>query len=547
MDPSGPGGLPYTISGVLTNVTSSIQTVTFIIQGSANGCAATPVPAFVNVYAPPPLNLITGPNNVCTQNTIDLDNATPGGVWTSSFPAIASVNSSTGVVTGLTTGSTNITYTITDGNGCKNSVSQFINVNPSPTVNVVGSTTICLGQSASITATGSITPSQTVSFTNFNSGPRGFQQSNPLVPFPKSITVTMPPGITQLSQITNISVSVDILHQRDGEMEFYLVTPGSTINLTGPGPETINNCDPVPPYQTPYTQCFTPGQVMVLTNNYGGNGANYTNTVFSDQPPGAPNISTGTAPFTGTYHPVMPFSSLTPTINPNGTWTLIMVDEVGSGYTGVFNSWTISFTIPGTGGTYNWTTNPVDPLFSGSGPGTYSVSPTQTTDYTLTASAPNGCSVSSTATITVNQPIIANAGPDQANCNSGSFTLAGNSPAPGTGVWTVQSGTASVTTPGSPTSGVTGVPAGTSVTIRWSVTTPGCPTPSTDDVVLTNANPPTGTGVTICPGGSGSLTSASTCPAGGSPITSGPRFAELQEPEVGQRSVWTNPTQGNCE
>ncbi|MBZ4043342.1 T9SS sorting signal type C domain-containing protein [Flavobacterium hibisci] len=81
-------------------------------------------------------------------------------------------------------------------------------------------------------------------------------------------------------------------------------------------------------------------------------------------------------------------------------------------------------------------------------------------------------------------PTVSNAGLDISNCNSASFTLAGNSPTIGTGVWSVVSGTATITTPTSNTSAVTGITAGNSATLRWTITNGACT--STDDVVLTN-------------------------------------------------------------
>src|SRR5262249_25832458 len=47
-----------------------------------------------------------------------------------------------------------ITYTYTDANGCTGSASQSITVNPLPAVTITGNTTICLGQSTTLTANG---------------------------------------------------------------------------------------------------------------------------------------------------------------------------------------------------------------------------------------------------------------------------------------------------------------------------------------------------------------------------------------------------------
>jgi hypothetical protein len=113
--------------------------------------------------------------------------------------------------------------------------------------------------------------------------------------------------------------------------------------------------------------------------------------------------------------------------------------------------------------------------------------------YVLRWTIANGtCSASfDDVTISFDQnPTVANAGTDIAQCNNGNFTLAGNTPLTGTGTWAVMAGSATITTPTSPTSGITGVPVGTSATLRWTITNGGC-TPSFDDIILTNENLPT--------------------------------------------------------
>jgi hypothetical protein len=102
-----------------------------------------------------------------------------------------------------------------------------------------------------------------------------------------------------------------------------------------------------------------------------------------------------------------------------------------------------------------------------------------------------GTTVTTTDTFTVNAtPTTANAGTDQTNCNNSAFTLSGNTPTVGTGSWSVVTGTATITSPSSRNSGVTGITAGTSATLRWTISNGSC-TESTNDVVLTNAAAPT--------------------------------------------------------
>jgi hypothetical protein len=109
----------------------------------------------------------------------------------------------------------------------------------------------------------------------------------------------------------------------------------------------------------------------------------------------------------------------------------------------------------------------------------------------------NGCDPATNSffwTVAAN-PTASNAGADQGNCNSDGFTLAGNNPTVGFGVWSVVSGTAAISVPTSPFSPVTGVPLGTSATLRWTISSGACP-PSMDDVVLTNETPPSSAVIT---------------------------------------------------
>ncbi|WP_284651708.1 GEVED domain-containing protein [Flavobacterium terrisoli] len=75
------------------------------------------------------------------------------------------------------------------------------------------------------------------------------------------------------------------------------------------------------------------------------------------------------------------------------------------------------------------------------------------------------------------------AGPDQSLACATTATLAGNTPTYGTGTWTVQSGTATITSPNSPTSGITGLVAGGSATLRWTISNGVCGS-TFDDVVI---------------------------------------------------------------
>jgi uncharacterized repeat protein (TIGR01451 family)/gliding motility-associated-like protein len=113
---------------------------------------------------------------------------------------------------------------------------------------------------------------------------------------------------------------------------------------------------------------------------------------------------------------------------------------------------------------------------------------TTTTLYrrTTVSTAATACSSvpSSPVTISVSAlPTAANAGADQTQYNSGTFTLQGNAPTSGTGVWTLVTGSATIATPTNRNTTVT-IAKNTSATLRWTITSSPCAA-SADDVVIT--------------------------------------------------------------
>lgn len=121
----------------------------------------------------------------------------------------------------------------------------------------------------------------------------------------------------------------------------------------------------------------------------------------------------------------------------------------------------------------------------------------------LTGGSSMASSAAAGGTQTLKAAPSSNAGSNQNNCNSTSFTLAGNNPAPGTGAWTCFSGCGGVgiTTPSAYNSGVTGVAIGTPSTLTWTVSNAPC-TASTSNVTLTNnANSAVSVSITASPSG----------------------------------------------
>ncbi len=92
--------------------------------------------AKIRKITPTPLT-VTGGSSLCTGNSLTLSASLPDGVWSSSSTTIASVGTS-GVVTGLTGGTVNITYTESGTD-----VIKTITVNPMPAA-ITGASSVCI-------------------------------------------------------------------------------------------------------------------------------------------------------------------------------------------------------------------------------------------------------------------------------------------------------------------------------------------------------------------------------------------------------------------
>jgi len=129
-------------TGVVTGVLAGTSTISYTIGGSCTRTAVTTVNAAL------PAN--SGPNNVCMGQTMTLTNATGGGTWSSSNTAKATVNSSTGLVTGINTGTANITYSL--GSSCRSISTITVVATPAA---ITGTTSMCVGGTTTLShATG---------------------------------------------------------------------------------------------------------------------------------------------------------------------------------------------------------------------------------------------------------------------------------------------------------------------------------------------------------------------------------------------------------
>ncbi len=120
-----------TASGVLAAISPGVTSISY----TQAGC--TSVTTFSVIATPPP---IAGNLNLCVGHTTSLINAASGGTWSSASLGIATVGSTSGLVTGVSVGTDIITYSL--GIGC--TVSTTVNVIPSLPP-IVGDSIICSG------------------------------------------------------------------------------------------------------------------------------------------------------------------------------------------------------------------------------------------------------------------------------------------------------------------------------------------------------------------------------------------------------------------
>jgi subtilisin-like proprotein convertase family protein len=106
------------------------------------------------------------------------------------------------------------------------------------------------------------------------------------------------------------SVTIDITHTFDADLDIYLVNPNNDS--------------------------------IQLTNNNGGNGDNFTGTIFTMS--ASLSVNQGGAPYAGSYWPFVSLNNLNNGSNPNGSWQVVVCDEVPGDF-GILSSASITFCV----------------------------------------------------------------------------------------------------------------------------------------------------------------------------------------------------------
>ena len=141
----------FTISGTPTVAGTFNYTVT-----TTGTCTQTSATGTITVKPNANAGTVSGISPLCIGTTASYtSNGTTGGTWTSTNTAVATVNASTGAVTAVAAGLTNITYTVSSG--CNSPVSAFKTVTVSLDATagtITGTSPLCIGVTSTYTSNG---------------------------------------------------------------------------------------------------------------------------------------------------------------------------------------------------------------------------------------------------------------------------------------------------------------------------------------------------------------------------------------------------------
>jgi uncharacterized protein YjdB len=498
-------------SGVVTGVAGGTSTITYMLS---TGCTATTT---VSVYPLPPS--ISGTTSVCAGLTTALTDATTGGTWTSDNTSVATVGTSSGIVTGVSGpgGTANISYTV-PVTGCV--ISTPFTVNPLPPA-ITGTTILCPGTNSILSdaGTGSWTSSNTAVasidfFTAFTSGITAGTSTITFTIGTGCIATTVltvnpsPPAIGGVESVCSGSTT----NLSDATTGGTWVSSNTAVATIGSSSGVVNAVGTFfsisnITYTAPTTGCTTEATVTVnpLPSAITGTG-----TVCSGSTTALTDAGSGTWSSSNTAVATVSGTGTVTGIGAGGTATIsftlgtgcsavktVTVNPLPLGITGiehVCTGSTTALTDATGGGTWTSSTTTVATVGTGSGivTGLGAGGTTAVIAYTLST----GCKA--TAVVTVNALPGAITGAS-AECAGATITLTSG----GGGSWSSTNTT--VATVGSGSGGVTGVSAGTT-TISYTSTTTGCASTKSFTV---NTSPSAITGsATVCAGHTTSLTDA---------------------------------------
>ena len=215
-------------TGVVTGVAAGSATITY-----TSSCSAYVIKT-VNVLAAIPA--ITGNAPICTGYNVTLGNPLAGGVWSSAVPGIATV-STTGFVTGASSGTTAISYTV----GLCSAIA-VVTVNALPDT-ITGDDTLCVGGTTTF-ANVVLGGSWSSSFVTVASVLPASGLISGIIPGVSYVTYTMPGGCFATRQVTVVDLPAPITGPTDlcpgTQINLASATSGGTWTSLNPGAASVN-------------------------------------------------------------------------------------------------------------------------------------------------------------------------------------------------------------------------------------------------------------------------------------------------------------------
>ena len=497
-----------------------------------NACGTTTDSAIITLTPLAAPVASTGTTSFCIGSSTTLSNTQSGGTWASNNVNVATVNTS-GVVTGVSSGTATISYTYT-ANGCTQTVQTVITVNPLPVVAAItGATNVCAGattQLLSATSGGTWTTSNSAVATVNTSGVvTGVTAGTATITY----TVTNGNGCTS-SQSADINVNSGITATitAGGATTF---CSGGNVTLTASAGASYLWSNGA---QTQTITVTASGSYYVTVTSASGCSAVATATSVTVNPlpvvaaiTGATNVCAGattqllSATSGGTW---TTSNSAVATVNTSGvvtgvtagTATITYTVTNGNGCTSsqsadinVNSGITATITAGGattfcSGGNVTLTASAGASYLWSNGSQTQTITVTSSGSYYVTVTSASGCSAVATATsVTVNPlPVVAGITGSTSVCQ-GLTTQFANATSGGT--WSSSNTTiATISASGL----VTGVAVGTA-TINYTFTNGSGCTSTTSALITVNsgiaATITTGGATTFCPGGNVTLTASS--------------------------------------
>jgi gliding motility-associated-like protein len=243
-------------TGLINALSSGTANILYTVLGT-NGCDDVTASRTINISNKPVAGTLSGNQNIClggsTVFSISGNSAT--GTFSSSNNGVAIVNSITGVINAVSTGTANIIYTVSGNNGCADSsTSRIINIFETPVAGTLsGNQNICVGGNTVFSVSGNST---TGTFTSSNNNiaivnaitgeVSGISQGTAVITYTvqgtggcpnniasRTITVSEPINISAISGLDNICIG--------STNNIYTATPnGGTWSVNNTNIATIN-------------------------------------------------------------------------------------------------------------------------------------------------------------------------------------------------------------------------------------------------------------------------------------------------------------------